>query len=229
MPEPRPSLEDRTGRSARRPMLPAVTRPFLIGVAGGSSSGKTTISERLADMTGEQHLSLIELDSYYLDRVGETLEERRTANYDHPDAFDWPLLNDHLAALTNGASVAVPIYDYGQHNRSGETREVRPNRIVVVDGILVLYDRALRERFDLKIFVDTAADIRLIRRLRRDVAERGRTAESVIDQYLSTVKPAHERFIEPSKRHADVIIPEGGLNRPALDVLLARVRELVTD
>ena len=119
--------------------------------------------------------------------------------------------------------------DYPQHNRSGKTREVTPNRIVVVDGILVLYDRALRERFDLKIFVDTAADIRLIRRLQRDVAERGRTPDSVIEQYLTTVKPAHERFIEPSKRHADVIIPEGGLNRPALDVLLARVRELVTD
>jgi uridine kinase len=210
-------------------MLLAVSRPFVIGVAGGSSSGKTTISERLAQMTGEQHLSLIELDSYYLDRSDETLEERSTANYDHPDAFDWPLLNDHLAALANGASVNVPTYDYAQHNRSGETHEILPNRIVVVDGILVLYDRALRERFDLKIFVDTAADIRLIRRLRRDVAERGRTPDSVIEQYLATVKPAHERFIEPSKRHADVIIPDGGLNRPALDVLLARVRELTAD
>ena len=210
-------------------MLRIVSRPFLIGVAGGSSSGKTTISERLVEMTGEQHLSRIELDSYYLDRSDQTLEQRSQANYDHPDAFDWPLLNDHLAALANGASVPVPIYDYAQHNRSGKTREVSPNRIVVVDGILVLYDQALRARFDLKIFVDTAADIRLIRRLQRDVAERGRTPDSVIEQYLTTVKPAHERFIGPSKRHADVIIPEGGLNRPALDVLLARVRELVTD
>ena len=210
-------------------MLQTVSRPFMIGVAGGSSSGKTTISERLVDMTGEQHLSRIELDSYYLDRSDQTLEQRSQANYDHPDAFDWSLLNDHLAALANGANVPVPVYDYAQHNRSGETREVTPNRIVVVDGILVLYDSALRERFDLKIFVDTAADIRLIRRLQRDVAERGRTPDSVIEQYLTTVKPAHERFIEPSKRHADVIIPEGGLNRPALDVLLARVRELVTD
>ncbi len=201
----------------------------MIGVAGGSSSGKTTISERLSALTGEDHLSLIELDSYYLDRGDETIEERSQANYDHPEAFDWTLLNDHLAALANGASVPVPIYDYAQHNRSGETRLVEPNRIVVVDGILVLYDRSLRERFDLKIFVDTAADVRLVRRLRRDVAERGRTAESVIEQYLTTVKPAHERFIEPSKRYADVIIPEGGLNRPALDVLLARVRELVSD
>ena len=201
-------------------------RPFIIGVAGGSSSGKTTISERLVELTGPEHVSLIELDSYYLDRSDEPPEERRVLNYDHPDAFDWPLLNDHLAALAAGASVPVPIYDYALDNRSGEVRIVEPARIIVVDGILVLWDRDLRERFDLKIFVDTAADVRLIRRLRRDIAERGRTAESVIDQYLATVKPAHERFIEPSKRYADVIIPEGGLNRPAIDVLLARVREL---
>ena len=198
----------------------------MIGVAGGSSSGKTTISERLVELTGAEHLSRIELDSYYLDRPDEDLETRRAANYDHPDAFDWPLLNDHMAALANGASVEVPIYDYAAHNRSGRTRTVHANKIVVVDGILVMWDRALRERFDLKIFVDTAPDIRFIRRLRRDVEERGRTAEHVIDQYLTTVRPAHERFIEPSKRYADVIIPEGGLNRPALEVLLARVREL---
>ncbi len=204
----------------------ATNRPFMIGVAGGSSSGKTTISARLVELTGEEHLSRIELDSYYLDRTDQPRSERATANYDHPDAFDWPLLNDHLAALANGASVEVPIYDYGDHNRSGETRTVAPKKIVVVDGILVLWDRALRERFDLKIFVDTAPDIRFIRRLTRDVADRGRTVDSVIDQYLETVRPAHERFIEPSKRHADVIIPEGGLNRPALEVLLARVREL---
>ena len=204
----------------------ATNRPFMIGVAGGSSSGKTTISERLVEMTGAEHLSRIELDSYYLDRTEQALEDRAKANYDHPDAFDWPLLNDHLAALANGASVEVPIYNYADHNRSGGTRTVEPKKIVVVDGILVLWDRTLRERFNLKIFVDTAPDIRFIRRLTRDVADRGRTVESVIDQYLETVRPAHERFIEPSKRHADVIIPEGGLNRPALEVLLARVREL---
>lgn len=201
----------------------------MIGVAGGSSSGKTTISERVAQLTGEDHLSLIELDSYYLDRGDQPLEERMAVNYDHPDAFDWPLLNDHLAALANGASVSVPIYDYAVHNRSGEVRIVEPARIVVVDGILVLWERVLRERFDLKIFVDTTADIRLIRRMRRDVAERGRTPENIIEQYLETVRPAHERFVEPSKRFADVIIPEGGMNRPAIDVLLARVRELVSD
>ncbi len=201
----------------------------MIGIAGGSSSGKTTVTERLVSMTGADHLSLIELDSYYLDLGDTPIEERRSVNYDHPDAFDWALLNDHLAALANGASVPVPVYDYGQHNRSPEVRMVEPARIVVVDGILVLWDRTLRERFDLKIFVDTAADIRLIRRLRRDVAERGRTPEFVIEQYLETVRPAHERFIEPSKRYADVIIPEGGLNRPALEVLLARVRELAVE
>jgi len=206
-----------------------MTRPFLIGVAGGTSSGKTTIADRLVEMSGADKVSRIELDSYYLDRSDQPLEERRQANYDHPDAFDWALLNDHLAALANGASVPVPIYDYAVHNRSGDTREVEPKRIVVVDGILVLWDRQLRERFDLKIFVDTDADLRVIRRLSRDVAERGRTVDSVIKQYLTTVKPAHDRFIEPSKRHADVIIPEGGLNRPALEVLLARVRELATD
>lgn len=199
----------------------------MIGVAGGSSSGKTTIVERLVELIGDDHLSRIELDSYYLDAGDDSLEERMKVNYDHPDAFDWPLLNDHIAALANGASVPVPIYDYTIYNRTGETRMVAPAKIVVVDGILVLWDQALRERFDLKIFVDTAADIRLIRRLRRDVAERGRTPDSVIEQYLDTVRPAHERFVEPSKRHADVIIPEGGLNRPALEMLLARVRELV--
>ena len=145
----------------------------------------------------------------------------------HPDAFDWALLNDHLAALAAGATVPVPVYDYAQHTRSAEVRMVRPSRIVVVEGILVLYDPPLRDRFDLKVFVDTDADIRLIRRLARDVAERGRTPESIVAQYLATVRPSHEQFIEPSKRHADVILPDGGMNEPALDVLLARVRELV--
>jgi uridine kinase len=201
-------------------------RPYLIGVAGGTSSGKTTISERLAELTGEDHLSLIKLDSYYVAQRDEPLEQRTKVNYDHPDAFDWPLLNDHLAALAAGASVPVPVYDYALHDRSDEVRIVRPNRIVVVEGILVLWEPTLRERFDLKLYVDTPADLRFIRRLRRDVAERGRTPEYVIEQYLATVRPAHERFIEPSKRFADVIIPEGGLNRPAIEVLLARVREL---
>jgi uridine kinase len=201
-------------------------RPFLIGVAGGTCSGKTTVSERLAELAGGQHLALIKLDSYYVERTHQPFDERTKANYDHPDAFDWQLLNDHLAALSAGASVPVPIYDYADHNRSGQTRTVHPARIVVVEGILVLYEPQLRERFDLKVYIDTDADLRLIRRLRRDVAERGRTPDSIISQYLATVRPSHEQFIEPSKRHADVIFPQGGMNEPALEVLLARVREL---
>src|SRR4051812_49212451 len=202
-------------------------RPFLIGVAGGTCSGKTTISEKLAELAGDEAVSLIKLDSYYVARADQALEDRALSNYDHPDAFDWSLLNDHLAALVAGASVPVPVYDYAMHTRSEHVRMVRPSRIVVVEGILVLYDPPLRERFDLKVFVDTDADIRLIRRLARDVAERGRTPDSIIAQYLATVRPSHEQFIEPSKRHADVILPDGGMNEPALDVLLARVRELV--
>jgi uridine kinase len=204
-------------------------RPFLIGVAGGSNSGKTTIATKLAEMMGDEHLSLIKLDAYYVERSEQPLEQRASANYDHPDAFDWALLNDHLAALTAGASVEVPVYDYTIHDRSDRCETVRPSRVVVVEGILVLWEPRLRERFDLKIFVDTPADLRIIRRLQRDVAERGRTPESILDQYLATVRPSHELFIEPSKRHADVIVPEGGLNRPALEVLLARVRELASE
>jgi uridine kinase len=204
-------------------------KPFLIGVAGGSSSGKTTVAERLAELAGEAHLALLKLDSYYVPLDDLPREERDAFDYDHPDAFDWALLNDHIAALVAGAPVPVPVYDYVEYTRSGDVRVVHPAQIVVVEGILVLWEPTMRERFDLKVFVDTDADVRLIRRLRRDVAERGRTTESVIEQYLATVRPAHEQFIEPSKRYADVIVPQGGLNRPALDVLVARVRELAVD
>jgi uridine kinase len=202
-------------------------RPFLIGVAGGTCSGKTTISENLTELSGDEHVALIKLDSYYKPKTRSDAEDRIATNYDHPDAFDWPLLNDHLAALRAGATVPVPVYDYTVDDRSDQVRMVAPGRIVVVEGILVLYDVALRERFDLRIFVDADADIRLIRRLTRDVAERGRTTESVIGQYLATVRPSHEQFIEPSKRYADVIVPGGGMNVPALDLLRARIRELV--
>lgn len=201
-------------------------RPFLIGVAGGACSGKTTISEKLAALAGDDDLALIRLDSYYVASTHPTLEGRARSNYDHPDTFDWALLNDHLAALVAGASVPVPVYDYAAYQRSDDVQIVRPARIVVVEGILVLYDRTLRDRFDLKVFVDTDADIRLIRRLDRDVAERGRTPASIVAQYLETVRPSHEQFVEPSKRYADVILPEGGMNSAGIDVLMARVREL---
>lgn len=204
-----------------------IARPFLIGVAGGTCSGKTTVSERLSELAGSEHLALIKLDSYYISRNEQPMEQRVLANYDHPDEFDWQLLNDHIAALMAGATVPVPIYDYAAYTRSAEVRMVQPSRIVVVEGILVLYEPTLRDRFDLKVYVDTDADIRFIRRLQRDVLERARTTESIINQYLATVRPSHEQFIEPSKRYADVIFPQGGMNEPALNVLLARVRELV--
>lgn len=202
-------------------------RPFLIGVTGGTCSGKTTLSERLAVLAGPDQLSLIKLDSYYNAAHHLTLAERERTNYDHPDAFDWDLLDDHLAALAAGASVHVPVYDFTNHDRTEEVRTVQPAPIVVLEGILVLWEPRLRARFDLRVFVDTDADLRLIRRLQRDVVERGRTTDSIINQYLSTVRPAHDQFIEPSKRYADVIFPQGGKNEPAIEMLLARVREFV--
>ena len=203
-------------------------RPYLIGVAGGSNSGKTTIAERLAEVIGTEELSLIRLDSYYITMRHEPIEVRAAVNYDHPDAFDWDLLYRHLQRLTAGESVQVPVYDYTIYDRTDEFELVVPGKVVIVEGILVLWEPRLRGMLDLKVFVDTPADLRVIRRLQRDVAERGRTQESILEQYLTTVRPSHEQFIEPSKRYADVIVPEGGLNRPALDVLLARVRELTT-
>ena len=201
-------------------------RPFMIGVAGGTSSGKTTVSERLAELAGDDALALVKLDSYYVSLSHLPLEERAKFNYDHPDAFDWALLNEHLDALETGEPVPVPIYDFTNYDRTDKVRMMHSARIVVVEGILVLWEPTLRERFDLKLYIDTDADLRFIRRLQRDVAERGRTPDSIIAQYLESVRPSHEQFIEPSKRYADMIFPHGGLNAPAIDVLLARVREL---
>jgi uridine kinase len=202
-------------------------RPFIVGVAGGTGSGKTTVAERLAELVGDEHLALVKLDSYYWAHDDEPLEERARINYDHPDAFDWPLLIDHVQRLVAGEAVPVPVYDYVMHTRAAEVRHVGPAKIVVIEGILVLNEPTLRALFDLRLYIDTDADLRFIRRLQRDVTQRGRSPESIIDQYLATVRPSHLQFIEPSKRHADVIIPEGGMNKPALDVILARVRELV--
>jgi uridine kinase len=204
-----------------------VQPPFLVGVAGGSGSGKTTVAERLAGLIGEPDLALVRLDAYYRDRNDLPFEERAAINYDHPDAFDWPLLLDHVQALQDGLAVQVPLYDFATYERQRDRVTVAPARVVVVEGILVLYEPQLRSRFDLRVFVDTEPDIRFIRRLERDIAERQRSVESVIEQYLDTVRPSHEQFIEPSKRYADVIVPHGGMNAPALDVLLARVRELL--
>ncbi|HRE01097.1 MAG TPA: uridine kinase [Ilumatobacteraceae bacterium] len=203
--------------------------PFLIGLAGGTCSGKTTFAERLAEANGSDQVALIKLDSYYKRKTRAPGEDRIETNYDHPDAFDWPLLNDHLAALKAGATIPVPVYDYTIDDRTDEVRMVAPCRIVVMEGILVLYEPTLRERFDLRVFIDVDADIRLIRRIHRDIAERGRSLDSVISQYLATVRPSHEHFIEPSKRHADVILPLGGENHAALALLTARIGQLLED
>jgi uridine kinase len=209
------------------PRDPAGRRPFLIGVGGGTGSGKTTVAERLAAMVGQWELALVKLDSYYCDRAQLPFEERAAINYDHPDAFDWPLLMTHLGALLGGQAAPVPVYDFASHLRTDEVTMVESGPVVVIEGILVLFEPRLRELLDLKVYVDTDPDVRFIRRLQRDVADRGRTPASVIDQYLTTVRPMHLQFVEPSKRYADVIVPHGGMNAPAFDMLVARVRSLL--
>lgn len=206
--------------------MPSPIRPFLIGVAGGTCAGKTVLCERLAEEAGDAQVALIRLDMYQIDRSHQAWDERVAANYDHPDAYDWTLLNHHLAVLAGGEAVPAPTYDFAVHNRSAAVRWIHPAPVVIVEGILVLYEPALRERFDLKIYVDTDEDLRFIRRLKRDVDERGRTQDNIIAQYLATVRPGYQRYIEPTKRYADVVFPQGGLNEPAFDLLLARVRKL---
>lgn len=204
-------------------------RPFFIGVAGGSGSGKTTVADRLATMLGAEHLALIPLDAYYVARSDQSLEVRSQANYDHPNAFDWELLDTHLALLAEGHPAPIPVYDYAVHDRSNSVDMVIPRSIVVLEGILVLSEARIRNRLDLKVFVDIDADLRFIRRLERDVTERARSPQSVVEQYLTTVRPAHLQFVEPSKRYADVIVPHGGHNNAAIELLVARLRELVAD
>jgi uridine kinase len=202
-------------------------KPFVIGVSGGTGSGKSTVAERVISAAGHQQVAVVALDSYYKNHGHLSLEDRALVNYDHPDAFDWELMRTQLQALVAGESVDVPVYDFATHSRSDEFMTVHPAPIVIVEGILVLWDAPLRNCMDLKVFVDADADVRFIRRLQRDMRDRGRSSDSVIAQYLETVRPAHLSFIEPSKRYADVIIPRGGHNEPALDMLTARIASLV--
>ena len=202
-------------------------QPIIIGVAGGSGSGKTTVSQAILDRVGPERIAYIQHDSYYCDLSHLSYEERARVNFDHPDALDNDLLIEHLDALCGGATAAVPIYDFTRHNRCSETEQVRPQPVVLVEGILIFADKALRERMAVKIYVDADADLRLIRRLQRDVAERRRTVQSVIEQYLATVRPMHLEFVEPSKRYADVIIPRGGMNAVAIDMVVARIEDML--
>lgn len=201
--------------------------PVLIGVAGGSGSGKTTVSQTILDQVGRDRIAYIQHDAYYRDRGHLPLAERGHVNYDHPDSLETDLLVEHLKELRARQAIAAPLYDFARHVRKTETRHVEPQPIILVEGILIFVDRALREMFDIKIFVDTDADLRFLRRLQRDITERGRTMESVINQYLTTVRPMHLEFVEPSKRYADLIIPEGGFNQIAIDFVVARINAML--
>jgi uridine kinase len=199
---------------------------FVIGVAGGSGSGKTTVVRKIVDSLGLEQVTLLQHDRYYRDRNDLRLEERAGLNYDHPNSLETDLLVQHVRDLKVGKAVQVPQYDFTRHARLQEMETFQPRRALIVEGILVFTDAALRDLMDIKVFVDTDSDTRFIRRLQRDVAERGRTMESVVEQYLSTVRPMHLEFVEPSKRYADVIIPLGGHNTVAIELLLTMLRSV---
>jgi uridine kinase len=202
-------------------------KPLLIGIAGGTGSGKSTVASKIAEGLPEGSVSTIDHDSYYRDRAVLSLDERAHLNYDHPDSLDNDLMVTHLEALRAGSGVDVPIYDFKSHGRMKETRRVEPTRILIVEGILVFVEDRVRRLLDVKIFVDTDADIRVFRRIRRDLEQRGRTFQSVREQYYSTVRPMHLQFVEPSKRWADLIIPEGGENHIAIDLVLGKLRHVL--
>ena len=201
--------------------------PVVIGVAGGTGSGKTTIAQVILKRVGAHHITLLPQDAYYKDLSDLPPAQRALMNFDHPDALEMDLMVEHLKKLRNWEPIEMPVYDFTTHTRRPETRHVEPNPVILVEGILVLADPRLRELMDVKLYVDTDADVRFIRRLKRDIAERGRTMESVIQQYLTTVRHMHLEFVEPTKRYADVIIPEGGFNQVAMDMVVARLSELL--
>lgn len=204
-------------------------QPFVVGVAGGTGSGKTTVARKIAGAVPAEMVTILEHDSYYLDRPELTYEERCQLNFDHPESLESSLLLQHVRELKQGRTVEVPMYDFKIHRRSPYTRRVEPTTIVVVEGILIFADPALRAELDLKLFVDTDPDIRVLRRVRRDMEHRGRSFESVREQYYSTVRPMHLQFVEPSKRWADVIIPEGGDNHVALDLIVAKIQSVLAE
>ncbi len=202
-------------------------RPILIGITGGTGSGKSTIAKEIYSKFGEQCIAMIEQDSYYKDQSHLSMEERIKTNYDHPNAFDTTLLIEQLKNLLKGKAIDKPIYDFESHNRKKDTIRVEPREIVIVEGILILQEEEIRQLLDIKIYVDTDADVRIIRRMLRDINERGRTVDSVINQYLNVVRPMHMQFIEPTKRHADIIIPEGGHNKVAIDIIVANIKQFL--
>jgi len=207
--------------------MPNKTTPLVIGVAGGSGSGKTTVAEIVLQRVGRQRIAFLQHDSYYRELTSLSLAQRALVNFDHPDSLESEMMREHILQLKDWKPVEVPVYDFTTHSRTSETIHVDPRRVILVEGILIFAEPRLRELFDVKIFVDTDSDIRFIRRLDRDITERGRTTENVIKQYMNTVRPMHLEFVEPSKRYADVIIPEGGLNIVAMDMVIARIESLL--
>lgn len=201
--------------------------PLVLGLAGGSGSGKTTVANVILKRVGAQHIAYVPHDAYYRNFSDLPKAQRDYINWDHPDSLETDLMVEHIRALKAGRAVDLPVYDFAAHRRTNRSLHVEPQPIIVIEGILIFADPRLRLLFDVKIFVDTDADLRFIRRLQRDVAERGRSPESVIQQYLSTVRPMHLEFVEPSKRYADVIIPEGGYNEAAMEMVLARIESLL--
>lgn len=202
-------------------------RPIVIGVTGGSGSGKTTVSKAIYENLRGQSIQIINQDTYYNDQADMTMEERKTVNYDHPLAFDTALLIEQLDALRHNQAVEMPVYDYKEYTRSQATVHVEPQDVIILEGILILDDERLRDLMDIKVYVDADDDIRILRRIQRDMQERGRSLESIISQYLKTVKPMYHQFIEPTKRYADIIVPEGGENHVAIDILTTKVRDVL--
>lgn len=200
-------------------------KPILIGITGGTGSGKTTVAEAIHSAFEGNSITMIMQDSYYKDQSHITFEERLKTNYDHPHSIDMDHLIRDLKSLMSGKSIDMPVYDFAEHTRKSETIRIVPTDIIIVEGILVLDDKNLRDLLDIKIYVDTDADIRILRRMQRDINERGRSMESVINQYLNVVRPMHEQFTEPTKRYADIIIPEGGRNKVAIDVIIRSIKE----
>ena len=217
-----------TMRKSERIMTPK-HRPVIIGVAGGSGSGKTTVCNKIYEYFVGKSVKMIEHDSYYRDQSELSFEERLKTNYDHPFAFDTDLLVEHLTKLQKNESIDVPVYDYSNHTRSDKTIRIESQDVIIVEGILILEDKRLRDLMDIKLYVDTDADLRIIRRIQRDMDERGRSLDSVINQYMDVVRKMHDQFVEPSKKFADIIIPEGGHNIVAIDLVITKIRMILQE